>query len=157
MQHDQASSKSHYGRLLIMAALSFVSMYVLMYAMVDKLANVYPNFNQIYMAGLMTTPMVVIELVLMKSMYENMRLNAVILVVSAAVGLMFFAAVRQQTAIGDIQFLKSMIPHHASAILMCNESSISDPEIKKLCGTIVTGQQSEIEAMKAKLDLLEQN
>jgi hypothetical protein len=39
-------------------ALSFISMYVLMYAMVDRFANVYPNFNQFYMAGLMTAPMV---------------------------------------------------------------------------------------------------
>jgi len=32
-------STTHYGRLLLMAALSFVSMYVLMYAMVDGFAK----------------------------------------------------------------------------------------------------------------------
>jgi hypothetical protein len=64
-----------YPRLAVMAALSFVSMYVLMYAMVDRLANVYPNLNQAYMAGLMTAPMVIIELSLMGSMYENKDAN----------------------------------------------------------------------------------
>ena len=51
----------------------------------------------------------------------------------------------------DKQFLKSMIPHHAGAILMCNEANIKDPEIKKLCEEIRLSQQREIEQMKAKL------
>lgn len=34
---------SHYVRLLLMGVLSFASMYVLMYAMVDSLENVAPN------------------------------------------------------------------------------------------------------------------
>ena len=37
-------------------------MYILMYAMVNAFANVYPNVNQFYMAGLMTAPMVVCSL-----------------------------------------------------------------------------------------------
>jgi hypothetical protein len=40
------TTKGHYIRLAAMAVLSFVSMYVLMYAMVDRFTNVYPNFNQ---------------------------------------------------------------------------------------------------------------
>jgi hypothetical protein len=51
----------HYVHLVIMIALSFISMYVLMYAMVNRFANVYSNLNQFYMAGLMTAPIVVIE------------------------------------------------------------------------------------------------
>jgi len=34
------------------------------------------------------------------------------------IGLIFFTLVRQQAAITDKQFLKSMIPHHGAAILM---------------------------------------
>jgi hypothetical protein len=49
----------HHVHLAIMTALSFISMYVLMYAMVDRFANVYSNLNQFYMAGLMTAPLVV--------------------------------------------------------------------------------------------------
>ena len=62
---------NHYVRLLTMIVLSFVSMYILMYAMVDRLENVYNSFNQLYMAGLMTAPMVVLELILMGGMYKN--------------------------------------------------------------------------------------
>jgi len=46
-----------------------------------------------------------------------------------------------------------MIPHHAGAVLMCNEAAISDPEIGELCKGIVSGQQSEIEKMKAVIQL----
>ena len=48
---ESAMHANHYGRLAIMAALSFVAMYALMYAMVDRFANVRPNLNQLYMAG----------------------------------------------------------------------------------------------------------
>lgn len=41
-------NKTHYGRLLPMAVLSFISMYALMYAMVDRFANVFMNLNQVY-------------------------------------------------------------------------------------------------------------
>ena len=44
-----------------------------------------------------------------------------------------------------------MIPHHAGAILMCEQSPIQQPEVKALCKSIVSGQRSEIEQMKALL------
>jgi hypothetical protein len=40
-EETMETSKSHYGRLLAMAVLSFLCMYALMYAMVDTFANVY--------------------------------------------------------------------------------------------------------------------
>jgi uncharacterized protein (DUF305 family) len=48
-----------------------------------------------------------------------------------------------------------MIPHHAGAILMCEEAPVIDPEIQMLCRTIISGQQAEIDQMKAKLRQLE--
>jgi hypothetical protein len=140
-----------YRSLLIMAGLSFLSMYILMYAMVDVIGNVYPSLNQFYMAALMTAPMVVIELVLMSGMYRNRKWNAVILVASVAAGLIAFLLIRQQTAISDREFLRSMIPHHAGAILMCNQAELQDPQIQELCRGIVAGQQAEIDLMKARL------
>jgi uncharacterized protein (DUF305 family) len=147
--------KMPYGRLLLMALLSFVAMYVLMYAMVNTLSNVYMNLNQFYMAGLMAAPMVVIELALMGAMYNDRKRNAAIMVVSLLALGVFWLFIRQQTAITDRQFLRSMIPHHAGAILMCEEAPMRDPEIKQLCGAIVSSQQAEIDQMKAKLKELE--
>lgn len=141
----------HYRRLLLMAALSFAAMYALMYAMVDAWANIYANLNQAYMAGLMTAPMVVIELLLMGSMYRDRRRNLVILAASVLGGIACFALIRQQSAIGDRQFLRSMIPHHAGAILMCAEASVTDPAIKALCRDIDASQRAEIARMRAML------
>jgi len=44
MKQAQAGN-SHYLHLLVMTVLSFLSMYILMYAMVDRFANVYGNLN----------------------------------------------------------------------------------------------------------------
>ena len=151
-QHEHASrDRSHYGRLLIMALLSFGAMYLLMYAMVDDFANVYPNVNQLYMAGLMTAPMVAFEIVLMRGMYRNRTANGIILASSGVALVLSFTLIREQSVVGDRQFLKSMIPHHASAILMCEEAKLRDPELLELCDGIVAGQQQEIDQMKAKL------
>lgn len=144
-----------YLKLLIMAILSFTSMYILMYAMVNALRNVLNNFNQFYMAGLMTAPMVVIELLLMSSMYKDKRKNTLIIATTVIVGVFCFIAIRQQVGISDKQFLRSMIPHHAGAVLMCEQAPITDPEIKELCQSILVGQQSEIDQMKAMLDRLQ--
>jgi len=143
---------AHYGRLLLMGVLSFIAMYILMYAMVDSIGNVYPNFNQFYMAGLMTAPMMVLELALMGSMYENKKLNAAIIVLSLAALALFWGLTRTQTAVGDKQFLKSMIPHHAGAILMCREASLSEAATKELCQRILASQEAEIREMKALLE-----
>jgi hypothetical protein len=58
--------ENHYRHLGLMAALSFVATYILMYAMVNTFDDVYNRVNQVYMAGLMTAPMVAIELVVMR-------------------------------------------------------------------------------------------
>lgn len=63
--------------------------------------------------------------------------------------------IRQQAAITDRQFLRSMIPHHAGAVLMCNQAPIRDPELQQLCKTIISSQQTEIDQMKAALARLD--
>jgi uncharacterized protein (DUF305 family) len=89
-------------------------------------------------------------------MYQDKRLNSIILAVSVILGILFFVFIRQQAAINDTQFLRSMIPHHAGAILMCEESPITDPEIQELCQSIIESQQQEIDQMKAILERLQE-
>lgn len=141
----------HYRRLAIMAILSFIAMYLLMYAMVNAFANVYLNVNQFYMAGLMTAPMVIIELIVMGAMYKNKLVNRAVSGASAALLVLFWLGIRYQAAVNDTEFLKSMIPHHAGAILMCRAASLEDAAVRKLCEGIVAGQQAEIDQMKADL------
>ena len=148
-------SNNQYIRLAAMTVLSFISMYIFMYAMVDRFANVYPSINQFYMAALMTAPMVIIELLLMGGMYENKKANFAIIAASAIAAIGFFALIRGQVGIGDRQFLKSMIPHHSGAILMCEQAKISDASIKELCRNIIVSQQQEVADMTARLQALD--
>jgi uncharacterized protein (DUF305 family) len=147
-------STNHYSRLLLMIGLHFIAMYIFMYSMVNAFNNVFNSFNQVYMAALMTASMILIELPLMSSMYKSKKLNALIMAVGASVLIGSFLLIRSQALISDRQFLRSMIPHHAGAILMCEKASIEDREIKELCKTIMSGQQAEIDQMKGKLDEL---
>ena len=47
--------------------------------------------------------------------------------------------------------MRSMIPHHAGAILMCEEASIQDQRVRDLCQNIQASQKEEIAQMKALL------
>jgi uncharacterized protein (DUF305 family) len=131
-----------------MIVLHFIAMYIFMYAMVNVFDNVFNSLNQVYMAALMTASMVLIELPLMSSMYKSKKLNMIILAAGAIVLIGSWFGIRQQASIGDRQFLRSMIPHHAGAILMCQQTSIQDQEIRTLCNNIISGQQAEIDQMK---------
>lgn len=162
MKHENHStSKEHemhghpYVRLLLMLVLSFISMYILMYAMVNNLDNVFPNINQFYMAFLMTMPMMIIELALMGKMYQNKKWNIALISLGSLALIGFFLLIQSQTAVSDRQFLRGMIPHHAAAILMSEQSKTKDPEIKQLQQEIISSQQREIAIMKRKLKTLQ--
>jgi uncharacterized protein (DUF305 family) len=146
---------NQYGRLAVMTLLSFIAMFAFMYSMVDKFENVIPNLNQFYMAVTMAAPMVLIEVLVMWAMYQNRTLNLAIVAAASVATFAFFFMIREQTGVTDAQFLKSMIPHHAGAILMCEKAPLQDKEVKALCQGIVTGQRAEIAQMKAKLKNLE--
>jgi uncharacterized protein (DUF305 family) len=87
----------------------------------------------------------------MGNMYPDKKINAAIMTGAVVVGAVLFLLIRQQALIGDRQFLRSMIPHHAGAILICDNANLQMPKTKALCASIVTGQNSEIDRMKALL------
>lgn len=148
---DHEDQTGPYYRLGAMAALSFVAMFALMYVMVDRFTNVFANLNQVYMAALMTAPMVIIELLVMWSMYKRRTWNLALLSASAILLVSAWLLTREQGGVGDRQFLRSMIPHHGGAVLMCEEAELRDPDLQRLCRTIISSQQEEIAFMKAKL------
>jgi uncharacterized protein (DUF305 family) len=70
---------------------------------------------------------------------------------SFLMGLAMFLGIRQQTMISDTQFLRSMIPHHSGAILICQEANIERQDVRDLCQAIIVSQQREIDQMNAML------
>jgi uncharacterized protein (DUF305 family) len=116
--------------------------------MIDTIGHFYANLNTLYMTLMMVAPMVVVMIVSMRTMYVSRRANLIICGAAILVFIASFAAMRTQAAVGDREFLRSMIPHHSGAILMCREASISDPEIIRLCDRIMRSQRAEIAQMQ---------
>ena len=158
MQHTQKSEENNpnhslamYKRFAVMAVAMFVAMYFIMYAMIDGLQNLIPNINNLYMTLLMVSAMLVIELWIMKGMYQNKKINWAIIAFSLAIGIFSWFGIREQINVGDKQFVKGMIPHHAAAVLMSEKAKLTDPELIKLQKNILETQTKEIEFMKRKL------
>jgi uncharacterized protein (DUF305 family) len=62
--------------------------------------------------------------------------------------LLFWLLIRYQVGVDDRQMMRSMIPHHAGAILVCGRASLSDPPVEQLCQGIIDSQEREIREMK---------
>ena len=107
------------------------------------------NINFVYMALIMWAPMSAVMLWTMQDMYPDRLLNLGLYMMFALVFVFSVLGMRHQLLVGDRQFLRSMIPHHSGAILMCKRADLADPEVKALCDGIVRGQQQEIAQMKA--------
>lgn len=145
---DSSMGMSPYRLFGLNMVLSLAVMYFAMFTMIYSLGEFYNNLNMFYMALMMAAPMGVLMLLLMKSMFTNARLNVVLHLAFGAVFILAYLGVRSQALVGDRQFLRSMIPHHSGAILMCEQASIRDPEIKSLCANIIVSQKQEINQMK---------
>ena len=158
---DHPNSAPHEGglkpyvMLAVNLGLSLLVMYFAMFAMIWSWGEFIQNVNFFYMALVMWAPMGAIMLATMGGMYRNRRLNAALYLAFAAIFVLSLLGIRQQSLVGDDQFLRSMIPHHSGAILMCREADLRDAELLTLCEEIIAAQRSEIEQMetiKARLD-----
>ncbi|MBD3359729.1 MAG: DUF305 domain-containing protein [Candidatus Buchananbacteria bacterium] len=138
----------NYKIFLLMLIISFCIMYGVMFLNVASLDHLYLSLNRLYMALLMVSPMAILMLILMRKMFKNKKLNAVILVASLLVFIITVIFLREQIFIADKQYMQAMIPHHSSAILTSQEASIQNPEVKELADQIIETQIREIELMK---------
>ena len=134
-----------------MAVVMFVAMYFIMFAMIDGFENLIPNLNNLYMTLLMVSVMMLIELWMMRKMYTHPKINRIIGVIAVILGVFSWLGIREQINIGDRQFVKGMIPHHAAALLMSEKAKLNDPDLIRLKKNILETQADEIELMKRKL------
>lgn len=138
-----------------MMLISFFIMYLVMFLNMDKLGHYHTSLTRIYMALLMVAPMAIVMMTMMGKMYPDKKMNTGIIIGSVVLFAVILAALRTQTPIGDVQYMKAMIPHHSSAIMVSKHASIKDPEVKKLSEQIILSQEKEIAEMEAMLDRLE--
>jgi len=141
--------KNAYASLAGQTLISGIIMYLVMFVMIDSLDSFYNNLNMLYMTLMMVAPMVVLMIAAMWHMFPSKAANVALLIGSLAIFAGSFVLIRTQTTIGDTAFLRSMIPHHSGAILMCRKASLNDPEVVRLCDQIKQSQRREIDEMKA--------
>jgi len=104
------------------------------------------------MSLLMVTPMAVLMLLLMPKMYQNQKLNRMILISAGVVFVFALTALRSQAFVGDKEYMKGMIPHHSSAILTSENANLRNPQVRQLSDSIIAAQEKEIAEMKMLLD-----
>lgn len=102
--------------------------------------------------------MAIIMLLFMLRMYTDKKKNMAIILGSIILFSSALFLVRaQKPIIGDVLWLKAMIPHHSIAILTSERADIQDPEVKKLANDIIEAQRKEIAEMKVMIERLENN
>ncbi|WP_149025838.1 DUF305 domain-containing protein [Polaribacter sp. BM10] len=149
-------SMSNYTKFFLMLGLSFIAMYITMYLNTYEFDHVYFSLTRFYMVCLGTSTMAVIMWFFMRNMYENKKKNIAILIGSFVLFAGSLGLVREQkSTVGDVLWMKAMIPHHSIAILTSGRADIKDPEVKKLAEDIIKAQKREIEEMKAMIKRLE--
>ncbi|WP_313100721.1 DUF305 domain-containing protein [Epilithonimonas sp.] len=144
-----------YGKLAVTLIISFVIMYLVMFLNMDKIEDYHTSITRIYMTFLMISPMAILMILRMKMMYKNRKINVAIIISSVVIFVFSLIGLRTQTPVGDIQYMKAMIPHHSSAIMTSKNANIKDAEVRKLADSIIKSQEKEINQMNKILRRLE--
>lgn len=137
-----------YLRFGAMIATSTIIMFVLMYLNTFAFEHIFFSETRTYMALLMGATMAVIMLGFMLSMYENKSLNAAIFIGAAIAFVLSLYLVRSQVTVGEVSYMKAMIPHHSIAIMTSERANLRDPRVRKLADEIIEAQRREIAEMR---------
>lgn len=147
---DHKMMQGSYARFGAMILTSTVMMLVLMYSLVLEWNHVRFSDTRFLMALYMGATMTAIMLAFMLAMYRDARKNTLIFGVAMLVFVAGLYLARSQSVIGDVAYMKAMIPHHSIAILTSGRAQITDPRVRKLADEIIASQRREI----AEMDLL---
>jgi uncharacterized protein (DUF305 family) len=139
----------------MMIATATVVMFGLMYLNTYQWDHIFFSETRTYMALIMGAVMAITMLLFMRKMYTNKRANAGIIIGSLIVFALSLWLVRSQTTVGDVSYMRAMIPHHSIAILTSERAQIEDPRVRELADEIIDAQVKEIAEMKALIADLE--
>lgn len=137
-----------YRNFILMIAVSATFMFGLMYLSTYQVSHVWFSQTRLFMTFIMAGCMALVMLFFMRHMYKNKRANIAIVVGSVALMGLGFGLVRSQATVGEVAWMKAMIPHHSIAILTSERATISDPRVRKLADEIIEAQRREIKEME---------
>lgn len=144
-------------RFAAMIGTSTLVMFPLMYQLVYSPDHLTFSLNRALASLVMGSVMTVVMLAYMWPMYRGLGTKLVVLLVAAlaAAGLLWVN--RSQMLITDLNFMRSMIPHHSIAINNALKSDLRDPRVRELATQIITSQLREIAEMKHLIADIERN
>ncbi len=137
-----------YRNFLLMILAASVLMFGLMYLNTYQLSHVWFSQTRLFMTLIMAGSMALVMLAFMRHMYKDKGANMAIVFGSIALMGLGLWLVRSQATVGDVAWMKAMIPHHSIAILTSERANISDPRVRKLADGIVETQRREISEME---------
>lgn len=161
MQASQAPHQDHamatmkYTTFAQMILVGIIVMFALMYLNTYSADHIFFSETRAFMALIMGATMAIVMLAFMWKMYPNKKANIGILLGSLAVFLISLWLVRSQATVGDVAYMRAMIPHHSIAILTSERANITDPRVRKLADGIIATQKKEIGEMKGYIRDLE--
>ena len=154
---DRNGGGMGYGRFLAMIATSTAVMFGLMYLNTYAWEHVLFSETRFWMAFVMGACMAVVMLGFMMGMYRDRKKNLAILAGSALVFAGALWLVRSQRTIGDVDYMKAMIPHHSIAVMTSERAHVRDPRTRQLAREIIEAQRREIAEMKYLIADIEEN
>lgn len=144
-----------YRRFAMMIAAASVLMFALTYLNSYAMEHVRFSETRLFMTLLMGAAMAAVMLAFMIDMYPDKRVNAAIFVGAVIVFAAALGLVRSQVTVGEVAYMKAMIPHHSIAILTSERARIDDPRVRALAEGIIETQRREIAEMEALIEQLE--
>lgn len=159
MEHESQKKmmRMGWGKFAGMIAVSTFIMFFLMYQLVYSADHLEFSINRLVASLVMGCVMTMVMLGFMWSMYEGQRTKLTVFAVAAVLAVVLLFVNRSQALIGDVTFMKSMIPHHSIAINNARKAAISDPRVRKLADQIIESQVREIREMKLLIDDIQSN
>jgi hypothetical protein len=157
MDQQKKTMGMGWGRFAAMIATSSFIMFFLMYQLIYSFDHALLSVNRLIASLVMGCVMTVVMLSFMWSMYKGKGTKIAVFVLAAVIGVLLLFVNRSQAVIGDVDFLKSMIPHHSIAINNARKASISDPRVRELADGIIRAQVLEITAMKLLIEDIQEN
>lgn len=154
-QHQMMSMG--WGRFAAMIATSTIIMFFLMYQLVYGWDHALFSLTRFISSLVMGCVMTAVMLAFMWRMYRPAVAKITVLAVAIIGGGMLLMLNRSQALIGDVDFMKAMIPHHSIAINNARQADIRDPRVRYLADRITRDQVKEIAEMKMLIEDIEQH
>ena len=154
---DSDMQRKMYLRFGAMILTSMVLMYFVMFVGSWELGHVRFSQSRIFMAVTMGGVMGLVMLGWMLNMYKSVKGNIAIVVVCLLLIVGGTVLDRSQATVGDVSFMRAMIPHHSLAITRSERFDTDDVRVCELAVAISEAQRREILEMDWLIDDINEN